>query len=79
MNDKEVGSANWIPLETKFRESGIPATGCAEFMWMWRDRGIEFYKHIDTRGTCYSTAKVAAGGNRAMDFSCGISRRSFAG
>ena len=49
MNDREVGPANWIPLETKLRESGIPATGCAQFMWMWRDRGIEFYKHIDTR------------------------------
>jgi hypothetical protein len=49
VSDREVGSGNWIPLETKLRESGIPATGCAEFMWMWRNRGIEFYKHIDTR------------------------------
>jgi hypothetical protein len=46
---RELGSANWAPLETKLLESGIPATGCAAFMWMWRDCGIEFYKHLDTR------------------------------
>ena len=22
---------------------------CAEFMWMWRQNGLEYYKHIDTR------------------------------
>jgi hypothetical protein len=31
------------------RKLGVSVTGCAAFMWMWRDRGIEFYKHIDIR------------------------------
>jgi hypothetical protein len=22
---------------------------CAEFMWMWRQNDLEYYKHIDTR------------------------------
>lgn len=44
-----LGSPNWLPLETSLRESGRPVSLCAAFMWMWRDRGIEFYKHIDSR------------------------------
>lgn len=43
------GSPNWLPLETSLRESGRSVSLCAAFMWMWRDRGIEFYKHIDSR------------------------------
>jgi hypothetical protein len=35
---------NWAPLEAKL----IPQL-CAEFMWMYRDRGVEHYKHIQTR------------------------------
>jgi hypothetical protein len=31
----------WKPLESGCR--------CAEFMWMWRENGLEHYKHIDTR------------------------------
>jgi hypothetical protein len=46
----ELGPPNWWPLETSLRESGRPVSLCAAFMWMWRDRGIEFYKHIDSRG-----------------------------
>jgi hypothetical protein len=46
---KELGPPNWLPLETKLRESGRPVSLCAAFMWMWRERGIDFYKHIDTR------------------------------
>lgn len=36
--------ANWTPLESKL----TPAF-CAEFMWMYREGGIEHYKHIVTR------------------------------
>ena len=47
--NKGFETPNWVPLETKLRETGRPIGLCAAFMWMWRDRGIEFYKHIDTR------------------------------
>ena len=47
--DKELGPPNWTPLETKLRQSGRPVSVCAAFMWMFRQSGIEFYKHIDTR------------------------------
>ena len=36
--------ADWTPLERK-----LPPELCAEFMWMYRDGGIEHYKHIVTR------------------------------
>ncbi len=50
MNEpKDLGAANWVPLETMLRESGRPVNLCASFMWMYRQNGIEFYKHIDTR------------------------------
>jgi len=45
----ELSPSNWLPLETSLRQSGRPVSLCAAFMWMCRDRGIEFYKHIDTR------------------------------
>ncbi len=35
---------NWSPLEAK-----LAAPLCAEFMWMYRDRGVEHYKHTITR------------------------------
>lgn len=35
--------ANWKPLERRIRAL------CAEFMWMYRENGLEYYKHIDTR------------------------------
>ena len=35
---------NWKPLEAKL----APAE-CAEFMWMFRENGVEYFKHIDTR------------------------------
>lgn len=34
---------NWMPLEKRIRSQ------CAEFMWMYRQDGVEFYKHIQTR------------------------------
>jgi hypothetical protein len=39
----ELEPANWKPLELRI------GTRCAEFMWMFRDNGLEHYKHIDTR------------------------------
>jgi hypothetical protein len=44
MAAKEFDSPNWNPLE----KIGGPAV-CREFMWMWREQGVEFYKHIRTR------------------------------
>ena len=35
---------NWNPLETK-----LPTAACAEFMWMYRLNGVEYYKHSETR------------------------------
>jgi hypothetical protein len=46
---KDLGPANWAPLETMLRQTGCPVSLCASFMWMYRQNGIEFYKHIDTR------------------------------
>ncbi len=40
---KELEPANWKPLELRI------GSRCAEFMWMWRENGLEYYKHIDTR------------------------------
>jgi hypothetical protein len=56
MAAKEFDSPNWKPLE----ELAGPAV-CREFMRMWREQEIEFYKHIgtrrylllDLRGRCY--------------------------
>jgi len=39
----ELGPANWKPLEQRI------GSRCAEFMWMWRENGLEHYKHIGTR------------------------------
>ena len=36
--------ANWVPLERL-----LAPKLCAEFMWMFREAGIEHYKHIVTR------------------------------
>ncbi len=37
-------TSNWAPLEAK-----LAPELCAEFMWMYRDSGIQHYKHIQTR------------------------------
>ena len=39
----ELEPANWKPLELRI------GSRCAEFMWMWRENGLEYYKHVDTR------------------------------
>jgi hypothetical protein len=51
----EIEPVNWEPLELHI------GPRCAEFMWMYRENGLEYYKHIDTRqylildssGACY--------------------------
>ena len=35
---------NWKPLEAR-----LPGPACAEFMWMYRLNGVEYYKHRETR------------------------------
>jgi hypothetical protein len=37
-------TANWTPLERR-----LTPVQCAEFMWMYREDGIEHYKHIVSR------------------------------
>jgi hypothetical protein len=37
-------TANWAPLEHK-----LTPVQCAEFMWMYREDGVEHYKHIVSR------------------------------
>ena len=52
---KEFGRPDWTPLERLIRSH------CCQFMWMWRENGLEHYKHIDSRrylildseGQCY--------------------------
>lgn len=39
----ELEPANWKPLEMRI------GARCAEFMWMWRQNDLEYYKHIATR------------------------------
>ena len=56
MAEKTFAPPDWKPLEQL-----VGPEGCGEFMWMWREEGIEFYKHICTRryllldseGHCY--------------------------
>jgi hypothetical protein len=42
-HEMEFEPANWKPLKMRIGER------CAEFMWMWRQDNLEYYKHIDTR------------------------------
>ncbi|MGA3328964.1 MAG: hypothetical protein ABSF45_31325 [Terriglobia bacterium] len=56
MADKTFDQPNWKPLEHL-----VGPEGCGQFMWMWQEKGSEFYKHICTRryllldsaGRCY--------------------------
>ena len=56
MAEKTCENPNWKPLEDL-----VGPDGCGEFMWMWREGEVEFYKHIRTRryllldseGRCY--------------------------
>ena len=57
MAEKTFENPNWEPLENL-----VGPSECGDFMWMWREREIEFYKHIWTRryllldaeGRCYT-------------------------
>ena len=49
----ELEPANWNPLELRI------GTRCSEFMWMFRENGLEHYKHIDTRRYLILDAKRA--------------------
>ena len=59
---------NWQPLAQH-----LPPSECADFMWMYRQRTVHFYKHIVTRryllldgdGNCYSQIN---GELRVVDF-----------
>jgi len=44
MADKTFEPPDWKPLEQL-----VGPEGCGEFMWMWGEAGIQFYKHICTR------------------------------
>ena len=63
---KEFEGPDWTPLER------LTGSRCCQFMWMWREGGIEFYKHITTRryllldsdGGCY---RQTAAGLAAVD------------
>lgn len=54
-SEMELEPVNWKPLER------LIDYRCGEFMWMWRENGLEHYKHIDSRrylildaeGRCY--------------------------
>ncbi len=57
----EPSSPNWALLERHLRPQD-----CAEFMWMYRQAGLDHYKHIETRrylrldgeGRCFVPAEV---------------------
>jgi len=40
----ERSPPNWAPLERHLKP-----LECAEFMWMYRQGGLDHYKHIETR------------------------------
>ncbi len=61
MNEgKELGPPNWLPLETKLRESGRPVSLCVAFMWMRRERGIDFYRHTAVFAPGFRSRVLAA-------------------
>ena len=43
MHGMSLEPINWTPLQRRIGRQ------CAEFMWMFRQDGVEFYKHIQTR------------------------------
>jgi hypothetical protein len=54
---------NWAPLEAR-----LAASLCAEFMWMYRDRGVEHYKHTVTRLYLLLDASGKCMGRTAAEF-----------
>ena len=70
---KESERPDWTPLKR------LIGSRCCQFMWMWREGGIEFYKHIRTRryllldsdGGCY---RQTAMGLEAVDVAVELKR-----
>jgi hypothetical protein len=66
-SDMEFEPPNWKPLEIRI------GARCAEFMWMWRQNGLEYYRHagrrryliLDSEGKSYSQQDA---GLAAVDF-----------
>jgi hypothetical protein len=71
--EMELEPANWKPLERLIGER------CAEFMWMWRQNGLEYYKHIDTRRYLILDAEGRCYGRRDGDLVVVDFGKSFAG
>jgi hypothetical protein len=45
---KDLGAANWTPLETMLRQTGRPVSLCGSFMWMYRQkrhRVLQAHRH----------------------------------
>jgi hypothetical protein len=70
---KDFENPDWTPLKRVIGDQ------CGQFMWMWREFGIEFYKHIGTRryllldskGGCY---RQTATGLEAVDVAAELKR-----
>lgn len=70
---KDFEGPDWTPLE------GLIGDRSGEFMWMWRESGVEFYKHIGTRrylllgskGGCY---RQTAAGLELIDVAAELKR-----
>jgi hypothetical protein len=74
VNGMEYERPNWAPLEAV----GGPEL-CGEFMWMMRQSGIEFFKHIRTRRYLLLDSDVrcfrrAAAGFEAADLDTELKR-----
>lgn len=65
MTAMEFGAPNWTPLEAM---GG--AELCGEFMWMWRQSGIEFFKHIRTRRYLLLDSRARCYRQTAVGFEC---------
>ena len=71
--DREFERPDWTPLER------LIGNRCCQFMWMWREGGIQFYKHINTRryllldfeGCCYTQTPA---GLEAVDVAAELKR-----
>ena len=70
---KEFDRPDWTPLKR------LIGNHCCDFMWMWRQGEIQFYKHINTRryllldseGRCY---RQTATGLEAVDVAAELKR-----
>ena len=67
----ELEPANWAPLERRI------GSRCGEFMWMYREGGLEHYKHIDTRRYLILDAKGRSYVRRGEDLVRSNFRREF--